>query len=91
MPAITHDPQAVLDYTWPWSKWGLEAGETIVTATVAPVAGLTISATAIDGAGNVSVWISGGTAGTKYKIPCHIVTSAGREDDRTLVLYCDNQ
>lgn len=89
MSTITHDPQARLDYTWDWSSW-LAAGETITTATVAPVDGLTISG-ASTAAGKVSVWISGGTTGQHYRVTCHIVTSAGREDDRTHSLYCSHR
>lgn len=87
--ALLHDPDARLDSSWDWSAW-LSAGETITTATVAPVAGLTISEVAVYG-GKPTVWINGGTAGQTYAVTCHIVTTAGREDDRTLKLICQER
>lgn len=83
-----HDPQAVLDYTWDWAAW-LAAGETISAATIAPVDGITVGPPAILGSGtSVTAWISGGSAGQRYCVTCHIVTTAGRQDDRTIVLAC---
>lgn len=83
---IKHDPDARLDYSWDWSAW-LAEGETITEAVVTAPTGLTVSASTITG-GTVSVWIEGGTEGTTYRVPCHIVTSQDREDDRTLRLFC---
>ena len=93
------DPDAVLDYKFDWapatnetpggsSDW-LASGETIetYTLTVAPVevGGLVVDSDALtDSDTSVTCWLSGGTAGTTYAITCHIVTNAGREDDRTV-------
>ncbi len=32
----------------------------------------------------VTVWLSGGTAGTSYSVACRIVTSSARTDERTI-------
>lgn len=83
-----HDPNAVLDYTWPWGdeNW-LEADETISSFTFNVPDGLTEvedPAAQITEAGkSVTVWLSGGTDGVDYDVTCHITTSANREDDRT--------
>lgn len=89
------DPQAVLDYYWDWkaltnnsgpSDW-LEAGETISTYTVTAETGLTVDSDELINADTtVKAWFSGGTAGQSYKVVCHIVTTADREDDRTMTI-----
>ena len=91
---VTHDPNAVLDYRWDWAPatngtgrtdW-LEAGETI-TATTVTGTGCTVDSSSITDAGtSVTAWISGGTVGAQASVTCHITTSAGREDDRTIRL-----
>lgn len=89
------DPQAVLDWKYDWaaltngsgeSDW-LESGETIASHTVAPDTGITVDGhTQTDGDTSVTVWLSGGTAITSYNVTCHIITTAGREDDRTIII-----
>ena len=86
---FVHDPAAVLDYAIDWSQW-LQNGETITSATWADSvpAGLeqaTGKPPSIDGATTV-VWLTGGTAGTLYTVTAHVVTSMGREDDRTFAV-----
>jgi hypothetical protein len=78
------DPDAVLDYQWNWASW-LSDGDTIASATVTAPTGLTVdSITATSSA--VTAWLSGGTAGTSYRVTCHIVTADGREDDRSITI-----
>lgn len=75
------DPEAVLDYTFDWSAW-LAASETISAHTVAVADGITLDSEAeVDGV--VTVWLSGGTAGTRYAVACLITTNQGRTDERT--------
>jgi len=78
----TKDPDAVLDYQFNWESW-LADGDEIESATVTPESGLTVDSTAVT-AGTVTAWVSGGTAGNTYDLTCHIVTTDGREDDRTI-------
>jgi hypothetical protein len=87
------DPDAVLDFRWDWraltngtgsSDW-LADGETISSYTVTVPSGITLdSDSEADGA--VTAWLSGGVAGEDYDVTCSIVTSAGREDDRTITI-----
>lgn len=91
------DPDAVLDYVFDWaaltngtgsSDW-LAAGETIdsYTVTVAADDDIVIdSDSATDGDTSVTVWLSGGTVGNVQRVTCHVVTSAGREDDRSILI-----
>lgn len=84
------DPDAILDYGWnlrtPGGEW-LAADETITSfAVVASPAGLTVAPAGhpnTESNGVITYWLAGGVAGQSYNVTCHVVTSAGREDDRT--------
>jgi hypothetical protein len=78
------DPEAVLDYVWDWSDW-LEVGETIVTALVTVPTGLVLDLQT-NTTTTVTAWLSGGTIGNGYAVNCHITTTTGREDDRTIYI-----
>lgn len=79
----TKDVDAVLDYTVDWSAW-LD-GDTISTSTWEADDGITIDSDT-NTATTATVWLSGGTLGATYRITNHIVTAAGREDDRTITV-----
>lgn len=76
------DPDAVLDYAIDWATNWLEAGETISSHTVTVPAGITKDSDS-ESAGTVTIWLSGGTAGSTYRVTCQIVTSSSRTDDRS--------
>lgn len=100
------DPQAQLDYVWNWHDpaegetvgW-LAVGETISSFSILPPVptGLVVGNASVGGpapaqsVGKVTAWLSAGTAGVAYEIACHIVTSAGRIDERTIVLHIADQ
>jgi hypothetical protein len=77
------DPDAVLDYTGDWSAW--LGDDTIVSSTWDIPSGITLDSDTND-ATTVTIWLSGGTAGTKYQLTNHIVTTGGRADDRTIAI-----
>jgi hypothetical protein len=77
------DPDAVLDYQFDWSAW--LAGDTIASHAVTVPTGLTLVSSS-NSSTAVTVWLSGGVAGVSYPVTCHIVTAAGREDDRTITI-----
>ena len=84
------DAHADLDWVFDWndtsSPW-LATGETISSFTVTVDTGLTVGTgtkASSQSAGKVTVWLSGGTAGTTYNVACRIVTSASRTDERTI-------
>lgn len=66
------------------SNW-LEDGETISsidTTFVVPTGELAIdSASATDTNTTVTIWLSGGVAGKRYKVTTRVTTSSGRTDD----------
>lgn len=83
------DPDAVLDYAVDWSEW-LREGETITTSSVTATADITVdSDTSTDTL--VTVWLSGGSSGQRYEVTNHVVTSHGREDDRTFKVYVQHR
>jgi hypothetical protein len=75
------DPDAVLDYAVDWSSW-LTGAETITSHT-ATGTDCTVDSSSED-SGVVTVWVSAPADGAQVTV--HVVTSAGREDDRTLHL-----
>jgi len=86
------DPDAELDYAVNWSNW-LEEGETIVSA----VWEIPDSFTRPPGKpdrieeGRTIIWVSGGEPGMDHGLRVHVVTSAGREEDRTIWLRVRNR
>lgn len=90
MPAnyYAQDPDATLDYTWSWAEW-LDPGETISTFSFTAPAGVTLSDTMLDGATTVA-WVHSTVLG-EIPVTCHITTSAGRVDDRTIYIIVANR
>ena len=78
------DPAAELDYVWDWAEWLGE--DTIASASVAAEPdGLTVDRVAVgEGSQTVTAWFAGGSEGATYAVTCHIVTAAGRVDERTV-------
>jgi hypothetical protein len=100
MSLYIKDPDAVLDFAFDWkpktnlvtgatSDW-LATGETISSYTVTVSSGIT-KASDSQASGKVTVWLSGGTAGTWYTVACKIVTSASRTDERTMQIQVKNR
>lgn len=87
MTTFQKDPEAVLDYEFDWSDW-LEDGETLSSRTVTVTSGLTKESDAITGGNAVTVWLSGGTAGSSYTVECKVTTSASRTDERSFTIRC---
>ena len=76
-----HDPDALLDYSVDWSRW-LVSGDTIASVSWTVPSGITNDHTS-NTTSRATIWLTGGTPGKSYQITCHVVTAAGREDDRT--------
>lgn len=86
MTAFPKDPNALLDFSVDWSPW-LAADETVASAVVTVPAGLikdrdeTVMPT-----GLITVWLSGGTAGTNYDVGFRVTTNQGRVDERSMTI-----
>jgi hypothetical protein len=83
------DPDAVLDYQWDWSDW-LADGETITAAVIDVPDDLTLDSQE-DTDTTVTAWLSDGVTGAGYKLTCHITTSEGRTDDRSIYIKCQER
>lgn len=85
-PTILKDPNAVLDYTLDWSEWLEPLTDTIASVSVA-VSGVTLDHTTNNGT-SVTIWVAGGTVGTRGEARVRITTvgtgARPRTDDRTV-------
>jgi hypothetical protein len=90
------DPDDELDYIFDFAAetngtegadgdW-LATGETIASYTVTVETGLTKDSDS-NTDDTVTVWLSGGTAGTTYSVTCQITTSASRKKTYTGKIY----
>ena len=86
MANFIKDPQSKLDYSVDWSDW-LASGEEIATSTWQSLDGLVIETSGFTGTFAV-VWVSGGTAGTTYRLTNTMTTnnSPARIDQRTITI-----
>lgn len=93
------DPEAVVDYKFDFKALTngngpsdyLDVGETILTRVVTVPAGGTLvkdSDSITDAATSVTIWLSAGTASVDYTVECKITTSAGRTDERSMLVKC---
>ena len=86
-PISTHekDPDAVLDYMIDWGSEWLASGDEIDTSTWTVPSGITKDKDSKTKT-TATIWVSGGTDGVTYDLVNHIVTTDGREDDRTITI-----
>lgn len=88
MTVFAKDPAATLDYSFDWSAW-LAPGEVITTDSWAiepsGAGAPTLGAKTVTGATH-AVLVSGGTAGHRYRLSCHIETDAGRTAERSAAI-----
>ena len=83
--SFVKDPDAILDYKFDWSSW-LSTGDSISTYAMTVPAGLTQTTSTFD-SDSVTVWLSGGSAGSIYSVSCLINTNASRIDERTIRMH----
>lgn len=81
MDTFVKDPQAVLDYIVDWED-ALVTGESLSSSTWTVAAGLTNVTTSFSST-DATIWLSGGSAGITYLVTNHIITTEGREDDKS--------
>lgn len=85
------DPDSNLSFSHDWSGY-LGAGDTIASRqwSITPLNGTSPETPSLtDDTGSI-VLVQGCMAGKVYHLTEHIVTSAGIEDDRTIILRCEN-
>jgi hypothetical protein len=79
------DPDAVLAFDMPWDD-RLLPGDSLATSVWTVPAGLVQAFTSTFGTDYATVWLGGGTVGTKYECRNRITTTFGETDDRTLLI-----
>lgn len=88
MTIFPKDPASEVDFSIDWGAW-LSGAEIITSANwtlfpdgpTSPVLGAAISSGSVQG-----IYVSGGEAGSRFRLTCHVTTDAGRSADRSLVL-----
>lgn len=89
MPQIFEkDPDAVLDYQINWATW-LDT-DTISASTWTVPTGIT-KASDTRTTTTATIWLSGGTADTDYRLVNKIVTAGGRTEERSIWIKVRNQ
>lgn len=95
MRIIEHDPEANLPYEWDWG-WPDHQGRTwldgdVIASAVVTInpSGPTVSTATTDGS-KVLAWLSGATPGA-YDLTCHITTTGGKQDERTMKVRVVNR
>lgn len=92
LQTFTHDPDAKLDYSIDWTKW-LATGDAVQTSswTVSPT-GPSLTGNSVDAGGKITtIWFDGGEVGKRYVLTNSIVTTNGREDDRSITVKIANR
>ena len=89
MQDFLKDPDATLDYVFDWTDW-LADGETIASHDIDTPTGITNEQDS-ELNGLITVWLSGGTAGSEYVVGCEITTSVGRVDERSIRLKVEDR
>jgi hypothetical protein len=84
------DPDEVVDYGINWAEDeagnpGRAADDPIASSTWTVPTGIVKNSDTFDD-GSTTIWLSGGTAGQKYRLTNRIVTTGGRTYDQTVVL-----
>lgn len=85
------DPAARLDYTWGWTDWLADSGDTITSATVTVPDELTKVGAPVVTDTDVTQRIEGGTLDDTYRMVCQITTAGGLIDERSIYLTIRNR
>jgi len=85
---FTKDPDAILDYQIDWSAW--LGTDTINTSTWIMPTGIT-KVSDNKTTTTATVWLSGGTSGTLYRVTNRILTVGNRTDDRSLEIFVEQR
>lgn len=89
------DPDDVLDWEWDWSTWLAEADDDTIDSHQVLIDDDSDTPLEVDtdagGSSNddttVTVWLSGGTAGTLVPVTVRITTADGRTADGTVTFH----
>lgn len=90
-PKGVKDPSALLEVVFDWSPWLADSDDTYSHHDVILTGGLVLAATNHE-AGEVSIFVQGGTLGQTAAVTCRVHTNSTppRKDDRTVYLRIKN-
>lgn len=87
----TKDPSELLDYSWNWSPWLAEVGDTISDAIVRVTEGLMMVGEPVVNGAVVTQRVSGGTVGDFCSVVCQITTASGLIAERSIHLTIEDR
>lgn len=92
MSYVLADPDSVLNWSHDWATDWLAEGDTIASRqwSIMPLNGTSPETPTLTNDTADIVFVSGLQAGKVYHLTEHVVTTAGVEDERTIVLRCDD-
>lgn len=85
MSLLLKDPSAVLDYAIDWESQYLEGDYLVESSWSVEPDDVQVVGASFDH-GSSCVKVAGGLPGRIYRLSNHVVTAAGREDQRSIVL-----
>lgn len=98
MPLVLVDPQSVLNFAHDWGDFlssGVDGSPSDTIASrqwsISPLNGTSPETPTLVGDTSDIVFVVGLLPGRVYHLTEHILTDAGVEADRTIVLRCDNK
>lgn len=82
---FTQDPDARLDYSIDWSAWLVGTDEIATSSWAVAPTGPTLSDSSLSVSKKVTtVFFAGGAVGERFVLTNSIITTGGREDDRSI-------
>jgi len=85
------DPNATLDYTIDWTAWLGTDSISDSSWSIDIKGSLSLTDGGVEQGVKAVVWLSGGKVGTTYNVVNRITTTAGRVDERTIVVLVQDQ
>jgi len=89
MTTFIKDPSSVLDFGFDWSDW-LDTDDSVSTSTWNVPTGITRDSDT-NTSTTTTIWLSGGTVGSKYKITNRMVTANGRTVERSFYVKVESR
>lgn len=83
--SLPKHPGATLDYCIDWSTW---LGDDVLTSSTWTSAEGVVVESSTNDSKKATVWLSGGTANTKYLVTNTIATAAGRQETKSVYIKC---
>lgn len=90
MAYVLADPSSKLNFTHNWADW-LAVGDSIASRqwSISPLNNTTPETPILTGDTTDIVFVEGFEVGKVYRLVEHVVTTAGVEDDRMIVIRCE--